>query len=82
MDPVQMWCTAAKVEYENLPHWSQAKDKIARAMWHNGCTAELQALGEMPVTSGTTANWAVPERQPPVSTVTPGDPNDQQPGRG
>lgn len=74
MDYQAMACEALKVEYDAIPHWSEYKDRIARAAWNAGC-----AWVEPPQNSPTVSNWGASQRQPPRSYTTPGNPADRQP---
>lgn len=74
IDPIDAYCTALKDEFDRIPAWSATKDKLQRLGWNNGC-----AWVEPPQSSPTNGNWGEPERQPPASYVTPGNPNDRQP---
>ena len=70
-------CVVAQQEYDETAkgHWSQDLDRLARWMWNNGCTSQLQAMGLMPSSD----NWAAPDHWPVGSDVIPGDPDDRQP---
>ena len=64
-------CVVAADEVAALTQWSQAKDKLQRWMWNQGCPQV-----EPPDIS---RNWGEEWRQPPASYTTPGNPNDRRP---
>ena len=74
IDYQDIYCTALRDEHDAIPSCSEMKDRLQRLGWNNGCTWVTP-----PINSPASSNWGAPERQPPRSYTTPGNPSDRQP---